>query len=167
LYFRLAVIPIHIPALRERKEDIPLLAEHFLRKAAATNHVQIQGFRSSALEALTLHQWEGNVRELENIIERAVVLATSDWISEEDLPLALNHEQTSGRFFESATQDFPTLDDLNRRYVAFVLQRTGGRKEKAAQILGINRRTLLRWEKEGEAQLGDAPEEAQVEPQSE
>ncbi len=167
LYFRLAVIPIHIPALRERREDIPLLAEHFLRKAAATNHMDVQCFTPAALDSLVQHRWEGNVRELENIVERAVVLSTSSQLDLKDLPFTPTEEHPPERFFESATQDFPTLHELERRYVNLILQRTGGRKEKAAQILGINRRTLLRWEKESGTELGEHPEETAHEPISE
>jgi DNA-binding NtrC family response regulator len=156
LYFRLAVIPIHIPSLRERREDIPLLAEHFLKKAAATNHMTVTGFTPAALDSLVHHRWEGNVRELENIIERAVVLSTGSQIDAKDLPFSGPGEETPEAFFTEASQHFPTLQDLERRYVHLVLRRTGGKKEKAAQILGINRRTLLRWEK---GSVHDEPEE--------
>jgi len=167
LYFRLAVIPIHIPSLRERREDIPLLAEHFLRKAAATNQIAVAGFTAAAQEALMHHRWEGNVRELENIIERAVVLSTSQLLDAKDLPFLSPSQETPENFLSEATQDFPTLQDLERRYVQLVLRRTGGKKEKAAQILGINRRTLLRWEKESDHDEPEADTTAAHDPVSE
>ena len=91
-------------------------------------------------------RWEGNVRELENIVERAVVLASGLWIEETDImdPEVVNPDQ----FFRGATNDFPTVTQLEERYVRLVLQKTGGRKDKAAQILGMNRRTLYRKERE-------------------
>ena len=91
--------------------------------------------------------WNGNVRELENVIERLTVLNNSEVI--ETTGLEVSDEKTnSDDFFLTATQDWPTIDELNRRYIDMVLNKTGGRKEKAAQILGINRRTLYRREKE-------------------
>lgn len=146
LFYRLSVIPIVIPPLRQRKEDIPLLAEHFLSKYSATNHARVKGFTKRAMAKLMSLRWEGNVRELENVVERAVVLAQHVLIDEADIPTpeTLNAEQ----FFSGATGDFPTLEQLESRYIALVLDKTAGRKDKAAQILGINRRTLYRKERE-------------------
>jgi two-component system response regulator HydG len=146
LYYRLSVIPIVIPPLRHRKEDIPLLAEHFLKKYAATNNLKVKGFTKRAMGKLVGLRWDGNVRELENVVERAVVLAMNPLIDEADIPSssAANAEQ----FFGGATDDFPTIDQLEKRYIQVVLEKTAGRKDKAAQILGINRRTLYRKERE-------------------
>lgn len=146
LYYRLSVIPIVIPPLRHRKEDIPLLAEYFLKKYAALNNAKIQGFTPAAIQKLTQLPWEGNVRELENAIERAVVLCKSDFIDEQDFnaPDAVKTED----FYGNATTDMPTLNDLEKRYIRFVLDKTGSRKDTVAQILGINRRTLYRKERE-------------------
>ncbi len=146
LYYRLSVIPIVIPPLRQRKEDIPLLAEHFLRKYCATNNAKIKGFTKRGMTKLVELRWEGNVRELENVIERAVVLSTQPLIDEGDIPSpeTVNAEQ----FFSNSTSDFPTLEQLETRYIQVVLDKTAGRKDKAAQILGINRRTLYRKERE-------------------
>ncbi len=146
LYYRLSVIPIVIPPLRHRKEDIPLLADHFLKKYSATNNLKIQGFSKRAVAKLMSLKWEGNVRELENVVERAVVLASGPLIDESDIP-SPDHE-TADQFFGNATGDFPTIDQLERRYIELVLEKTAGRKDKAAQILGINRRTLYRKERE-------------------
>ncbi len=146
LFYRLSVIPIVVPPLRQRKEDIPLLAEHFLRKYAATNNVRITGFTKRAMSKLVNLRWEGNVRELENVVERAVVLATTTLIDEGDIPSP--ETVSSEQFFGNAVADFPTLDQLEARYMRVVLDKTAGRKDKAAQILGINRRTLYRKERE-------------------
>src|SRR6185312_14898773 len=86
LYYRLSVIPIVIPPLRERKEDVSILAEHFLRKYAATNNASVKGFTKRAMAKLMGLRWEGNVRELENVVERAVVLCTGNLIDEADIP---------------------------------------------------------------------------------
>jgi two-component system, NtrC family, response regulator HydG len=147
LYYRLSVIPVVIPPLRHRKEDIPLLANHFLKKYSATNNSQVRGFSPEALARLMLMPWEGNVRELENVVERAVVLARGNMIDIGDLPTA--GEGSVETFFESNQNGaLPTLEDIEKRYFKFVLDKTGGKKEKAAQILGVNRRTLYRKERE-------------------
>jgi DNA-binding NtrC family response regulator len=102
-------------------------------------------------------RWEGNVRELENVIERATVLCSESLVDEGDLP---SPETTSAeQFFSGGTRDFPTLDQLEARYMKLVLEKTGNRKDKAAQILGINRRTLYRKERDYGLLPKDAPEE--------
>jgi two-component system response regulator HydG len=142
LYYRLSVIPIAIPALRQRKEDIPLLAEHFLRKYSATSNGKVKGFSKRAIARLMEQRWEGNVRELENVVERAVVLASGTLLDESDIPVQAG--ENPEQFFAMATGDFPTVDELEKRYVLLVLEKTGGRRDKASQILGMNRRTLYR-----------------------
>lgn len=156
LYYRLSVIPIVVPPLRHRKEDIPLLADHFLRKYAAMNGARVTGFTKRAMNKLMSLRWEGNVRELENMVERAVVLAQGNLIDEADIPSP--EAASSEQFFAGATNDFPTLDQLERRYITLVLEKTGGRKDRAAQILGINRRTLYRKEREYGLVTHDAEE---------
>jgi DNA-binding NtrC family response regulator len=148
LYYRLAVIPVVIPPLRHRREDIPLLANHFLKKYARLNSSQVSSISSDAMSSLMTMPWEGNVRELENLIERTVVLCRGKEITIKDLPHGSKSDAES--FFEGelAGGTFPTLEDLERRYMKLVLDKTGGRKEKAAQILGINRRTLYRKERD-------------------
>lgn len=156
LFYRLSVIPILIPPLRQRQEDIPLLAEYFLKKYSATHHVNIKGFTKRALAKLSRLRWEGNVRELENLTERATVLCASSVIDEADIPApeTMNVDQ----FFSSSTSDFPTISQLEARYIRLVLEKTGGKKDKAAQILGINRRTLYRKEREFGLVSVDSPE---------
>jgi two-component system, NtrC family, response regulator HydG len=147
LYYRLSVIPIVIPPLRHRREDIPLLADHFLKKYSAANRSLVKGFAQDAVARMMSMPWEGNVRELENVIERAVVLARGDTIEAKDLPSA--GEGNVESFFETTQSGtMPTLEEIEKRYFKFVLDKTGGRKEKAAQILGVNRRTLYRKERE-------------------
>jgi len=146
LYYRLAVIPVVVPPLRHRSEDIPLLAHHFLRKYSAMNGGKKVGFNQAALHKLINLSWPGNVRELENMVERLVVLARGTIIDAADIP---DVDQTSSeQFFGKTTADSPTLEDLEKRYIQLILEKTGGKKEKAAQILGINRRTLYRKERE-------------------
>ena len=146
LYYRLSVIPIVIPPLRHRPEDIPLLAHHFLRKYSALNNGKNVSFSQEALRKLMSFTWPGNVRELENMIERVVVMARSSQIDAVDIP---DSDQSSPElFFGSATNDFPTLEQLEKRYIELILEKSGGKKEQAAQILRINRRTLYRKEKD-------------------
>ena len=159
LYYRLSVIPIAIPPLRQRPDDIPLLAEHFLKKYAATNHLNVKGFTKRAVAKLTSLRWEGNVRELENVVERAVVLSTGLLIDETDIPTP--DTANAEGFFGNAISDFPTVGQLEERYIKLVLEKTGGRKDQAAQILGMNRRTLYRKERELGLIPHDSPEEEQ------
>ncbi len=146
LFYRLAVIPIHLPPLRERREDIPLLAEHFLHRILAASGKPIRGFAPEAMEALLRHPWAGNVRELENVIERAVTLTTGEQVPPEalllDAPLGHN---TSLRLDRMATR--PSLRQLMTEYVDLVLREAGGDKDKAASILGVSKRTLYRWQR--------------------
>lgn len=156
LYYRLAVIPIVIPPLRYRKDDIPILADYFLKRFAAANNVQVRGFSREAMNRLVNMPWEGNVRELENVIERATVLCRGDLIDVSDLPTSESNDFEA--LYAAATVQMPTLEDLERRYIRFVLEKTGGRKEKASQILGINRRTLYRKEREYDFISADSPD---------
>lgn len=146
LYYRLSVIPILIPPLRHRVEDIPLLAHHFLNKYNSINGTHIEGFTKNAMTTLISLPWEGNVRELENVIERAVVLCRTKNIDVVDLPKSESTNVES--MFAQASEELPTLEDFEKRYIKFVLDKTGGRKERASHILGINRRTLYRKERE-------------------
>lgn len=146
LYYRLSVLPIHLPALRQRREDIPLLAQYFLEKYASINNSPARTFSLQALEELMNYPWNGNVRELENVVERLSVLTSTPEILTTNL--AFHHKpETFEDLFHNLSMDWPTIEDLNQRYIDIVLAKTGGRKEKAAQILGINRRTLYRREK--------------------
>jgi DNA-binding NtrC family response regulator len=143
LYYRLAVILIHLPPLRERGEDIPLLALAFLQKYAAGVTRPIRGFAPQAMSCLLAHPWPGNVRELENVVERAVNLCTRAEIDVEDL--GLNLGPTGAEFTLKGLGPRPTLRELTRTYVGNILEQTGNDKEQAARILGVSERTLYRW----------------------
>ena len=129
----------------------------FLKKYSATNNSSVRGFTKRAVSKLISLKWEGNVRELENVIERAVVLCTSALIDESDIPSP--EAADAETFFGTATGDFPTLEQLERRYIEMIMGKTGGRKDKASQILGVNRRTLYRKEREYGMVSADAIDE--------
>jgi len=145
---RLNVVAITLPPLRERKEDIPFLANHFLQKFSEENHKNISHLSPEALEILTRYSWPGNVRELEHTVERAVIFSVHPIILPEDLPGKMS-EETGGP--EILIPEKPlSLRALEKRYVLKVLQETGGNKKKASEILGIDRVTLYRiLEREG------------------
>jgi two-component system response regulator AtoC len=142
LYYRLHVVSIRIPPLRERREDIPLLAEHFAQK-----HGRAEGSAISpeARELLVAYDWPGNVRELENAVARALALNPSGVVIPEDLPDAIRLAQAEPAPVSLPPPgDRPTLAELERRYASQVLGETGGNKTRAAEILGIDRKTLYR-----------------------
>jgi DNA-binding NtrC family response regulator len=139
LYYRLAVLPLRLPSLRERGEDILLLAEHFLRRAAAALDKPLEGFDDDARAWLLKHRWPGNVRELENVVERAATLARHVRVTQDDL-------QTEFASTVAAAGTWPTLGELEAQYVRRVLDHTKGDKTAAATILGISVRTLQRRE---------------------
>jgi DNA-binding NtrC family response regulator len=145
LFYRICVIPIAIPALRDRKEDIFPLAYHFLEIYRAQNESSVKDFSKQALERLLQHPWRGNVRELENAIERAVVLSKRELIEADDLPQTefKATKQDLNSFFEKG-EPLISLEEFSQRYVEFVLKSVKGVKEKAAQILEIDRKTLYR-----------------------
>lgn len=146
LYYRLAVVPVNIPPLRYRNEDIPILVQHFLEKYCVLNHLPMKKVSADALNKLVHARWEGNVRELENIIERLVILSRGLVIEEKDVQLSETGD--TEKFFGKIIESYPTIEDLEKRYIQYILNKTGGKKEKASQILGINRRTLYRKERE-------------------
>ncbi len=135
LYYRLNVVTIDLPPLRERREDIPLLAEHFLNKFALENQKEVAGFSPEAREFLLRYDWPGNVRELENAIERAVILAKNSLIEVADLP------DQSWSLARSALQG-KSLKEMEKNHILNVLSETGGNYSQAARILGISRMTL-------------------------
>ncbi len=143
LYYRLAVIPIQLPPLRERAEDIPLLAEAFLRKYTAAIGRPIRGFSPEAMARLLVHPWPGNVRELENVVERAVNLCTQETIAAADLGLEAGVADTG--FSLKRLGPRPTLQELVDAYTAATLEQLKSDKDQVAAILGISKRTLYRW----------------------
>jgi two-component system response regulator AtoC len=139
LYYRLSVIPIHLPPLRERTGDIPLLVDHFLKKYSLKGHREMTGISSRALKMLNDYSWPGNVRELEHTIERILILEDGAIIQPEHLPSFISQRQGELQVF---SDDNYTLEELEKRYIQFILRRTKGRRQEAARILGINRKTL-------------------------
>jgi two-component system response regulator HydG len=137
LYYRLAVIPLRLPSLRERGDDITLLAAHFLERAAASLGKDLKGFDEEATAWLQRHRWPGNVRELENVVERAATLAAGPRITLADLRTEFSAPAAGGN-------SWPTLDELEAQYIQRVLDETRGDKVAAARILGISVRTLQR-----------------------
>jgi DNA-binding NtrC family response regulator len=146
LYYRLAVIPIQLPALRDRKDDIPLLAEHFLGRAIAASGKQVSGFTPETMTVLLRHPWPGNVRELENVVERAVTLTAGGAIAPDALLLEVSAGPPTALTLAQLPRR-PTLQELTDEYVALVLQETEGDKARAADLLGISKRTLYRWDR--------------------
>jgi len=141
LYYRLNVVPLALPPLRERREDIPLLADHFLVIFREKNRKPIKAISGKVLDLLVRYDWPGNVRELENVIERAVILARDEILVPADLPPQI-------RMFSVEDEDafaIPTgisIEEMERALIVKTLDETGGNRTRASEILGINRRTL-------------------------
>ena len=144
LYYRLNVIEIRLPPLRDRRDDIPLLVETFLHKCAKANRKPLQGISESSLALLIDYSWPGNVRELENIIERAVTLARAEKIMPEDLPATVQGSRGDRRVLDDAAERTLPLQEVEWEYIKKILEKTGGNKYQAAQALGIDRKTLYR-----------------------
>jgi transcriptional regulator with GAF, ATPase, and Fis domain len=147
LFYRLNVFPVHVPPLRERPEDIPLLAQHFLERASQSKGKQVVGIQPETMDLLCAYAWPGNVRELENLIERLVILCSEGRIEPSDLPAAFHERETpsvavpqlppTGLSFRAVVEDFET--DL----IVQALRQTNWNKNQAARLLGLNRTTLL------------------------
>lgn len=142
LFYRLNVIHIHLPPLRERKEDIPLLAKQFVQKFGAAYHVE--KISPEAMDMLYSYNWPGNVRELQNVIERSAIICRGNEIKAEHLPRELNAPQ---KFTSDVVIDFPnggiSLEELEKELILKALEKSGGNQTKAAQLLGITRSALL------------------------
>jgi DNA-binding NtrC family response regulator len=137
LLYRLNTVEIHLPALRERREDIPLLARHFLTRQAKQYRKELEGFSADAMQALLDYEWPGNIRELEHTVERAVLLAQGEMVQREDLNLR-RHEA------EAATLDELPLEEVERLLIQKALRRHGGNVSHAAEALGLSRSALYR-----------------------
>lgn len=147
LYFRLNVVPIEIPPLRDRLEDILPLANHFLKKYSLKHFAKEKQFSSDVYKYLTSHSWWGNVRELENTIERAVVLSVSDVIAVKDLEDRRTRTPSIPKTFENLCQKdgrLLSLDEICQQYIEYALKVNHGAREKTAKDLGIDRKTLYR-----------------------
>ena len=159
LLYRLNVIQLHLPPLRQRREDIPLLVAHFLRKHAPGPTAVATDQKS--MQCLTAYSWPGNVRELENVIERAITLNQGGVITIEDLPARIrlqpSHETAplSTDELDQLFSGLPNLDEIERRYILHVLEATGNNRKRTAEILGINRKTLYRMAARFEIEFGN------------
>jgi DNA-binding NtrC family response regulator len=155
LYYRLGVVIINLPPLRERREDIPLLIERFLKAASAKTGKQVE-LTPAAIEALASYHWPGNVRELENMIERLVVFSRGSRIDVGDLPPTVTPRAPvlEKRLFD----DLPTLDEIERRYLLHVLEQVGHNRTRAAEVMGIDRRTLYRMAERFGIPLAEQPD---------
>ena len=162
LFYRLNVVRITLPTLAERKEDIPMLAHHFLQKYAGGSARAVRGFLPDTMALLKQYRWPGNVRELENAIERAVSLSHGPLLTPDDLPAALRQfgSQFGDRTEVSDQHDEVclTLEEVEKRHLIRVLKETKGNKVRAAKILGIDRRTLYRMAERFGLDLGDDPD---------
>ena len=143
LFYRLNVIAIHLPPLRARKDDIPVLAEAFLARMAAGRKTEPRTVGADALEAIMAYDWPGNVRELENALERAATLSKASEITAPMLPPRVT-ERRSEPLVADRTPGNPTLEVIERAYILYVLQGEGGNKTRAAEVLGIDPSTLYR-----------------------
>ena len=144
LYWRLNVIHLEVPPLRERRFDIPLLVEHFIARAAETSGRPPLDVAPEALAILTAYQWPGNVRELENAVERAIALAGGARLLTSDLPERVRSSGATAAMIAHARQQRLTLRELEREYILETLRATGGNKLRAAELLGVDRKTLYR-----------------------
>jgi DNA-binding NtrC family response regulator len=166
LYYRLSVIPIHIPPLRERKEDIPLLVEHFLEKFNTEKGRSVSGVSPKAMEKLTEYSWPGNVRELENLIERLVVLKRTGTIEVEDLPEKIRFgpaRDPLGAIVlpEEGIRLEETIHRLERELILQALRRTRGVKKEAAELLGMKRTTLIQKMKRNKIEFQEGGKKAE------
>ncbi|MEI8191488.1 MAG: sigma-54 dependent transcriptional regulator [candidate division NC10 bacterium] len=160
LFYRLNVVSIHLPPLRERREDIPVLAHHFLRKYGEANGKAIGGIAPETMARLEAYPWPGNVRELENAIERAVAVSIHLILLPDDLPPHIASYSATTDAGVPCPVELVPLDAVSRRHIARVLSATGGNKKRAAEILGVDRRTLYRMlERYGMPTPGPSPED--------
>ncbi len=147
LYYRLNVVTLRVPPLREHLDDIPLLAQHFLDKYGERNRKRIKGFTPVAMDMFLKYDWPGNVREFENAVERAVILLPGDYVSEKELPLTITQsysQENSSIAFRSDITQPQSLEEIEKEAILAALEGTGGNKSETARKLGINRRTLYK-----------------------
>jgi len=142
LYYRINVIRLGIPPLRKRHEDIPLLAEYFLKQYVEKNRRLIKGFTPRAMDVIMRHGWPGNVRELENLVERAVIMARGDMITPAEFPDTISNTESEIKGEGTGLTPGRTLKDVEKEMIIRTLEETGGNRTHASKILGISRRTL-------------------------
>ncbi len=156
LFYRLNVVRIVMPPLRDRREDIPMLAHHFLQQATVSGSRPVRGFVPETMALLERYHWPGNVRELENVIERTVSLAPGPLIMPDDLPETVRKSEAAPAGGDDALL---SLEEVEKRHLGKVLRETGGNKVRAARILGIDRRTLYRMAERFGMDLGEEDSE--------
>jgi DNA-binding NtrC family response regulator len=149
LFYRLHVFPISLPDLKDRKEDIPLLAYHFLDRYSKEAKKEIKGISKQAMKLLLEYHWPGNVRELENTVERAVIMTDQDYLAPNDFPKDLM--EGFSEMIKRGVKDRKSLDDIKSEYIKEILKEVGGNKRIASEILKVNPRTLYRFEKKTES----------------
>ena len=142
LYYRINVVMIKVPPLRNRSADIPLLANYFLGQYAEKNHRRLKGFHSGAMDLLLRHAWPGNVRELENVIERAVIMARGDMVGPEHFPTTLQDPDAGESPREPVLASGRSLKEVEKEMILKTLEDMGGNRTRTAETLGISRRTL-------------------------
>ena len=142
LYYRLNVLPIDIPPLRERKEDIPFLADHFVKKFAKDVGGRIESISEAAIQKLLQYHWPGNVRELENVIERSMVLSPGPVLEPEDIKMDTTPRRAQSSFDLPFLPDGMTLDEFEQSIIREALNRANGNKSQAARLLGLTRNAL-------------------------
>jgi DNA-binding NtrC family response regulator len=164
LYFRLHVFTIQLPTLKERREDVPLLVHHFIEKYNAETGKHVQGLSPSAMGILQAYAWPGNIRELRNTVERAMILADGDIIGEEHLPPDMQASRPEAATLRVAL-GIP-IDQVEKEYILASLQKNGGNKARTAEVLGISEKTLYNKlnryaaearERAGEGEPGQEP----------
>jgi len=160
LYYRLNVFSIQLPALRERSEDIPILVEHFLQRLTPPEGKKLNGVEADCLETLKAYSWPGNVRQLRNVIERALIVCPGPMITGADLPQELSVSAPTRVSTEEVRMGM-SLSEVKRQLVLQTLKTTGGNKAKAAQILGVSLKTLYNHLKyhQRESRFAGAPDE--------
>jgi DNA-binding NtrC family response regulator len=150
LYYRLNVVAIHLPPLRERVEDIPLLARHFLRRYIRESDKSVSAISDKAMQLLCAYGWPGNIRQLENAVEQAVALSNQPVLTPDNFPreirengdAELSHQPSQERQF--LFPDTPTLEEVKKRYVLHILNRNQGNVSRTARVLNVDRRSLYR-----------------------
>ncbi len=156
LYYRINVLGIELPPLRSRGTDVLRIAEHFLQQFSRTEGKPVSGLADGVAEKLLAYQWPGNIRELRNVIERAVALTRYDKITIEDLPESIREYQSNTLFIAGLDPaELVPMEEIERRYIAHVLEAVGGNQTQAARILGLDRKTIYRKLKQQEASPAD------------
>jgi DNA-binding NtrC family response regulator len=144
LFWRLNVVPLRVPPLRNRPADVPLLAEYFLQQVARTSPTSVREISPAAMAIMTTYPWPGNVRELRSVVERAAALGAGTSIEPGDLPYRLRDSALASAHVSESSQRRLPLRELERRYILEVLRQTEGNRSRAAEILGLDRKTLYR-----------------------